>query len=91
MENHGHHTTAETTTATEAYDEQTTRLLANLDRLQASLSRHRRNQRDHPHDWGFVGDLTHWNELLDRITLANVEADPFAGIVDVEVNDGWDR
>ncbi len=65
-------TTTHPQTASEAYDEQVDRMLANLDRLQATLVRHRGNQRTDFRNWGFVADLNHWNALLDEITLANV-------------------
>ena len=82
-----------TDNASQVYEREGDALLAHLDRIRALVTRHRRNHLDHPDNWAFVGDVTHWNELLARVG-DNVEvedaADPFAGIVDVETNDGWD-
>ena len=80
-----------TDTATQAYNKQATQVVANLTRLAAILETHIEAQTKSPCDWAYVGDLTFWNERLEVIIGSFVEdADPFAGIVDVPTNDGWD-
>ena len=80
-----------TETANQMYNKQAAQVVANLTRLAAILETHIEAQTKNPRDWGYVGDLVYWNERLSVIVDAFVEdADPFAGIVDVPTNDGWD-
>ena len=54
-------------TSTEAYKEQADEVAANLAIIQAALLSHRDRQKNRPFDWAYVGDMTYWNETLNRI------------------------
>ncbi len=81
-----------TETATQAYEREVEALHLHLRRIRSLVTRHRRNQQEHSDNRSFVGDVTHWNELLAQVGNNHEidQADPFAGIVDVETNDEWD-
>ncbi len=63
-----------TETATQAYMRQAAQVAANLARLAEKLATHLEGQAENPRDWGYVGDLTYWNERLSDI-LNNPEVD----------------
>lgn len=52
-------------TATERYLEKRHEVEAKLSRLHFLLGQHELARRQRPSDWGFVGDLTHIEYLLD--------------------------
>ena len=82
-------------TAPQAYNKEAAQVADNLARLAEMFETHKEAQAEHQNDWGYVGDLIYWNERLSHIRVRDYREDenapdPFAGIVDVETNDGWD-
>ena len=54
-------------TADQSYKTATAAMQHKLIAVQEQLFKHRDMQEVMPFDWGYVGDVEHWNSLLDRI------------------------
>ena len=60
-------TTRDTRTAQQAYDENMAAIQAAIQKLQAGLKKHRREQTKDPRSYGFAGDASY---VLDLLTQA---------------------
>ena len=59
-------TTSQTKTAAQAYDETSAAITAALNHLANGLAKHKKEAHADPKNWGYVGDLNHVNDLLQR-------------------------
>ena len=50
------------------YNEEMKRLETNLAKLQAQLQAHKEGAAKENHNWGWIGDLQHYNSVLEQIT-----------------------
>ena len=59
-------TTRDTRTAQQAYDENMAAIQATIQKLQAGLKKHRKEQAKDPRNYGFAGDASYVQDLLDQ-------------------------
>ncbi len=67
-------TTTTETAATQAYKLQAAQVADLLFQLAETLETHKTAQAENPGDWGYVGDLTYWNERLSDIIGEDADA-----------------
>lgn len=53
--------------ATVKYLELLSELTGKIDKFKSKIEQHSQQQQENPGDWGFVGDIGHWNEVLNEL------------------------